>query len=82
MPDLGWEQSGGESMPAVAEKVFRLLARRSACAWPGRTVEFVSRGCEGRRKAGTYGDLMGLAGRDLARHLRLGTCHQYRHQVD
>ena len=25
---------------------------------------------------------MGLAGRGLAGHLRLGTCHQYRHPVD
>ena len=31
--------------------------------------------------AGAYGDLMGLAGRGLAGHLRLGTCYEYRHQV-
>ncbi len=37
---------------------------------------------EGRHKAGACGDLMGLAGRGLAGHLRLGTCHQYRHPVD
>ena len=73
--DLEWEQSGGESAPAVAETVCRLLARRSAGARPGRTVESVSwGGCEGRGKAGAYGDLMGLAGRGLARHVRLGTC--------
>jgi len=36
----------------------------------------------GRHKAGTYGDLMGLVGRGLAGHFRLGTRHQYRHPVD
>jgi len=30
----------------------------------------------GRHKAGTYGDLMGLAGGDLAKHLRFGTCFE------
>ena len=30
-------------------------------------------GCEGRHKAGTYRELMGLAGRGLAGHVRLGT---------
>ena len=35
----------------------------------------------GRHKAGTYEDLMGLAGRGLARRLRLGTCYEYRDQV-
>ena len=83
IPDLGWEQSGGESAPAVAGAVYRLWARRSAGARSGRTVESVSwGGCEGRHKAGTYGDLMGLGGRGLAGHFRLGTRHQYRHQVD
>ena len=43
-------------------------------AQPGLTVESVSWAYEGRHKAGTYGDLMGLAGRGLARHVRLGTC--------
>ena len=82
-PRFGWEQSGGESVPAVAGMVYRLLARRSAGARPGRTVESVSwGGCEGRNKASTYGDLMGLAGRGLARHLRLGSRYEYRHQVD
>ena len=38
-------------------------------------------GAQGRHKAGTYGDLMGLAGRGLARRLRLGTCYEYRDQV-
>ena len=42
-------------------------------ARPGLTVESVSWAYEGRHGAGTYGDLMGLAGRGLARHLRLGT---------
>ena len=36
---------------------------------------------EGRHKAGTQGDLTGPAGRGLARHFRLGTRHQCRHQV-
>ena len=58
-------------------------ARRSAGARPGRTVASVSRGgCEGRHMAGTYGDLIGLAGRGLAGHFRLGTCNEYRHPVD
>ena len=35
-----------------------------------------------RHRAGTYGDLMGLAGRGPAKHLRLGACTEYRHQVD
>ena len=82
MPDLGREQSGGESVPAVAETIYRLWARRSAGARPGRTAASVSwGGCEGRHKAGSCGDLMGLAGLGLARHLRLGTCYEYRHQV-
>ena len=40
----------------------------------GLTVESVSWAYEGRHKAGAYGDRMGLAGRVLARRLRLGTC--------
>ena len=36
---------------------------------------------KGRHKAGTYGDLMGLAGRGLAEFFRLGTCYECRHQV-
>ena len=80
---LGWEQFGGESVPAAAGVVYRLWARRSVGARPGRTVEAVSwGGCEGGHMAGTYRDLMGLAGGGGARHLRLGTCHQYRHLVD
>ena len=51
IPDLGWEQSGGESMPEVAGVVYRLWARRSAGARFGRTMESVSwGGCEGRHK--------------------------------
>ena len=84
--DLGWEQSGGESAPAVAGVAYRLWARRIAGAWPGRTAESVSwGGCEGRDKAGAYGvlmRLMGLAGRGLAGHFRLGTCYEKRHPVD
>ena len=49
--DLGWEQSDGESVPTVAGVAYRLWARRSAGARPGRTVESVSwGGCEGRHK--------------------------------
>ena len=77
IPALGWEQSGGESVPAVAGVVYRLLARRSVGSRSGRTVESVSwGGCESRHMAGTYGDLMGLAGRGLAGHLRFGTCYE------
>ena len=36
---------------------------------------------KGGHEGGTYGDLMGLAGRGLARHFRIGTCYEYRHQV-
>ena len=51
IPDLGWEQFGGESVPAVAGVVYRLWARRSAGARPGRTVESASwGGYEGRHK--------------------------------
>ena len=76
-PDLGWEQCGGESAPAAAGVAYRLWARRSAGARPGRTVESVSwGGCEGRNKTGAYGDLMGLAGGGMARHAGLGTCYE------
>ena len=79
---MGWEQSGGESVPAVAGIVYCHLARRSAGARPGRTVASVSwGGCEDRDKAGTYGDLIGLAGGGLAELLRHGTCYEKRHQV-
>ena len=45
----------------MAEFVYRILERRRAGARFGRTVESVSWGwCEGRHRAGTYGDLMGL----------------------
>ncbi len=40
----------------------------------GLAVESVSWAREGRHKAGTYGDLMGLAGRGEARLVGLGTC--------
>ncbi|MCZ0938990.1 MAG: hypothetical protein OXJ55_10160, partial [Caldilineaceae bacterium] len=49
-------------------------------AWPYGGAHQL--GALGRRKAGIYGELMGLAGRGLARHVRLGTRHQYRHPVD
>ena len=57
------------------------LARRRVGAKPGLTVASVSWGCEGRHRAGTGGDLLGLAGPGLAGHLRLGTCYEYRHEV-
>ncbi len=50
-------------MPAVAGVVYRLWARGIAGARPGRTMASVGWGrCEGRHKAGTCGDLMGLGG--------------------
>ena len=67
----------GESLPGVVGVVCRMWARRSAGGRPGRTVESVSwGGCEGRNRAGTYGDLMGLAGRGLAELLRHGTRYE------
>ena len=39
-------------------------------------VASVSWECEGRHEAGTYGDLMGLAGGGLAELLRHGTCYE------
>jgi len=54
--------------------VWRLLERRGGGARPDIIVGSVSwRGCEGRHGAGSYGDLMGLARRGLAKHLRVGT---------
>ncbi len=38
-------------------------------------------GCGGWGKAWPCGDLMGMAGRGLAKHFRLGTRYQYRHTV-
>ena len=70
-------------MTAVVEIVYRLLERVGAGAGPGLIVGSVKwRGREGRHKAGTHGDLMGLAGGGPAGHLRLGTCYKYRHPVD
>ena len=37
--------------------------------------------CEGRHKAGTYRDLMGLEGPGSKKLARLGTCYEYRHTV-
>ncbi len=69
-------------MTAVAGVGYRLLARRSAGASPGRAAESVSwGGCEGRHMAGTCGDLMGRAGRGLAGHFPFGARHQCRHTV-
>ncbi|MCY3991493.1 MAG: hypothetical protein OXF50_09745, partial [Caldilineaceae bacterium] len=62
-------------MAAVAEVDKRLLARRSAGARPGLTVESVSWACESRHKASPYGEYVGLAGRGLAKLFRLGTCY-------
>ena len=70
-------------MTAVVEFVYRLLERGGAGAGPSPIVGSVNwRGREGRHKAGTYRELMGLAGRGLAKLFRMGTCHQCRHQVD
>ncbi len=70
-------------MTAVVETVYRLLERGGADAGPGLIVGFVKWwGREGRHKAGTYRELMGLAGRGWAKLLRLETCYRYRHQVD
>ncbi len=55
IPDLGWEQAGGESVTEVDGRVYRLLARRSACAWPGPATAFVCRGCEDRHMAAATG---------------------------
>ena len=54
--------------------MFAVFWRDAVQARPGLTVESVSWACECRHKAGTYGDLMGLAGRGRTGHLRLGTC--------
>ena len=79
---MGWEQSGGESVPTLAGVDYRLWARRSGGAGPGRTEESVSwGGCEGRHKAGTYWEYTGLGGRGLAKLFRLGTWYEYGHQV-
>ena len=75
IPDLVWEQSGRESVPAVAGVVYRIWARRIAGARPGRTVESVSwGGCEGGHKAGPYRELTGLKERSVANPSRAGTC--------
>ena len=39
-------------------------------------------GAQGRHKTCLQGDSMGMAGRGLAGHLRLGTCYEYQHPVD
>ena len=79
-----WMGTDWEFIPAVAGIVCRLLQRRRAAAktgLTGRSVGFLGGG-QGRHKAGACGDLMGLAGRGLAGHLRLGTCYEKRHPVD
>ena len=59
-PGFGGEQSGRESMPAVAEIFQRLLERRKAGARPGLIVGCVDwRVCEGRHKACPYRKLLG-----------------------
>ena len=66
---------GWDSLPALAE------TEGSRQDWPYREVGWFWGG-QGRHKAGACGDLMGLAGRGLAGHLRLGTCYEKRHPVD
>ena len=39
-------------------------------------------GVGGRGKGGTCGDLMGRAGGGLGEFFGLGTCYEWRHQVD
>ena len=82
-PRFGWEQSGREIMTAVAGAVYRLWARHMQA--PGLAVRWRPSVGEGAR-AGTWpapiGDLMGLAGRGLAGHVRSGTCYECRHPVD
>ncbi len=81
VPELEWGRSGEDSVPAAAGIVDRLLKRRGAGAWPGRTAGSIDGVALCRHTAGIYGDLIGLAGRGLAKLLRLDTCYQYRHQV-
>ncbi len=82
IPELGWEQSGGESVPAVAGIVCRLLQRLRAAAKPGHTGRSVDLGGPGQAQDLFQGAMMGLAGCGLARHFRSGTRHQCRHPVD
>ena len=63
-----------ESVQAMAGTVYRLCARRSADARPGRTGESVSwGGCEGRHMAGAYGSGTGYG----AKHGRRGWTRSY-----
>ena len=74
--------------PTDCPGVYRLPMRaggtgtHKGCPYGSWASEDQAEGGQGRHKAGTYGDLMGLAGFGLARHLRSGTCHQFRHPVD
>ena len=67
VPVLGRKVSGGECA-AAGDIVFRLLAGHRAGTRARRECRSVVCG--------------GLAGRGPAGHLRLGTCNEYRHQVD
>ena len=57
------------------------MARRSAGARPGLTVESVSWACEGRHMAGTYRELTWLKERSGANPPREGTRPECGHQV-
>lgn len=50
IPDLAWEQPGGEFLPAVAETGCRLVERRGAGGRPSRTAGFVGWRVQGRHK--------------------------------
>ena len=80
--ELGWEQSGGEFMPAAAGIVCRLLQRRRAAAKPGLAGRSVDLGGPGQAQDLFQGELMGLAGPGWKKLARMGTCHEYRHTVD
>ncbi len=60
-------------MPVVAGIVCRLLQRRRAAAKPSLTGRSVDWGGQGWHKTGPRGEVMGLAGRGLAKHLLFGT---------
>ncbi len=68
IPDLGWEQAGGEITPAVVGIVYRLLERRRAGCRPGYAGEAVNLVGTGQaqglplqeRCGGTAGKLQGL----------------------
>ena len=75
---LGWEQSGGESAPAVAGLVYRLWARRSAGARP----ESVSLGVRGQEQGRHVRGSDGTGGTRWGQTRWIRHLFEYRHQVD